>query len=257
MLRTSVAISAGVRVLALGAVALGIVGLVWDDFALVWQPVPAGVPGRALLAYLFAAALLAAGIATNLRRTALAGSAALAVLFTLVVILMHGPRVVMHPAALVAWSGMGEQLALASAALIACLLLRAPGPEVQAAALRYARCAFAACLLVFGVVHFRYLAETAQMVPRWLPPGTRFWAAATGVAHIAAGIAILSGVGARLAAVCLTIMFAGFGLLVHAPLLLADAHSQLNWTMNAVNLALTGAAWVVADSLRAPARRAA
>ena len=257
MLRTSATITAGVRLLALGAIALGIVGLAWDDFALVWQPVPAGVPGRSLLAYLFAAALLVAGIATNLRRTALAGSAALTVLFALVVVLMHGPRVLMHPGALVAWSGLAEQLALAGAAYIAWLLLRAPGPDVQSASLRYARCAFAGCLLVFGAVHFRYLAETAQMVPHWLPPGTRFWAAATGVAHIAAGLAILSGVGARLAAVCLTIMFAGFGILVHAPLLLADAHSQFNWTINAVNLALTGAAWVIADSLRAPASRAA
>lgn len=255
MLRSSATITVGVRVLALGAVALGIVGLVWDDFALVWQPVPPGVPGRALLAYLFAAALLAAGIATNVRRTALAGSAALAGLFALVVVLMHGPRVLMHPKALVAWSGMGEQLALAAAAFTACLLLRAPGADVQSASLRYARCVFGACLLVFGAVHFRYLAETAQMVPGWLPPGSRFWAAATGVAHIGAGMAILTGVGARLAAVCLTIMFAGFGILVHAPLLLADAHSQLNWTMNAVNLALTGAAWVIADSLRPPGNR--
>jgi hypothetical protein len=50
-------------------------------------------------------------------------------------------------------------------------------------------------------------------------------------------------------------MCALFGVLVHAPLLLADPHSQLNWVMNGMNLSLTGAAWVVADSL-APARAA-
>jgi uncharacterized membrane protein YphA (DoxX/SURF4 family) len=72
------------------------------------------------------------------------------------------------------------------------------------------------------------------------------------VAHFAAGVALLSQLGARLAAGLLTAMFAGFGILIHAPLLLADPHSHLNWVMNAMNLALTGSAWVVADALAAP-----
>lgn len=72
---------------------------------------------------------------------------------------------------------------------------------------------------------------------------------ATGVAHVAAGIAILTRVMDRLAAVSLTVMFAAFGILIHAPLLFADPRSHLNWVMNAMNLALTGAAWAVADSL--------
>jgi hypothetical protein len=44
-------ISFGSRVYGLGAIALGLAGLVWGDFALVWQPVPPGVPGRTALAY--------------------------------------------------------------------------------------------------------------------------------------------------------------------------------------------------------------
>ena len=46
-----------------------------------------------------------------------------------------------------------------------------------------------------GVEHFGYaFKETSNMVPGWIPGGRRFWAAATGVAHLAAGAAILSGV---------------------------------------------------------------
>jgi len=44
----------GSRVYGLGAVALGLVGLVWGDFAAVWQPVQAGVPHREVLAYVAA-----------------------------------------------------------------------------------------------------------------------------------------------------------------------------------------------------------
>ena len=74
------------------------------------------------------------------------------------------------------------------------------------------------------------------------------WAYATGVGHIAAGVAILTGVHARLAAIVLTAMFASFTPLVHVPMLLADPSSHRIWSENAVNLALIGAAWVVADS---------
>ena len=45
------------------------------------------------------------------------------------------------------------------------------------------------------------------------------------------------------------LMFAVFGILIHASLLAADPHSHLDWVMNAMNLALTGTAWVVADAL--------
>jgi uncharacterized membrane protein YphA (DoxX/SURF4 family) len=95
---------------------------------------------------------------------------------------------------------------------------------------------------------------TAPLVPEWLPPGQDFWAYATGVAHVAAGIALLTGVQARLAAILLTTMFASFTPLVHLPMLVAHPSSHMNWSENALNLALVGAAWVVADSLSRPMR---
>jgi uncharacterized membrane protein len=224
-------------------------GLAWDEFALQWQPVPAGVPGcrGAPRSPLFAAALAAAAVATGARRAA--GVAALCGLFALVVVL-HAPEVATHPLVVGAWSGLAEQGALASGGLLAWALLAAPGrPAERAVAI--GRPAFGICLLAFGLAHFLYLDFTAGMVPRWLPPGQTFWAVVTGAAHIAPGVAILAQRRARLAAVLLTVMFAGFGILIHAPLQLADPHSHLNWVMNGMNLALTSSAWVVADALAA------
>jgi hypothetical protein len=37
---------------------------------------------------------------------------------------------------------------------------------------------------------------------------------------------------------------------VHLPTLVADPNNHFFWSENALNLALTGAAWVVADSFR-------
>ena len=60
----------------------------------------------------------------------------------------------------------------------------------------------------------------------------------TGAAHVAAGLGILSGVRARLAAQLVTAMFVVFGLLVHAPTLLAASTNHVAWAANAINLAL-------------------
>jgi len=42
-------------------------------------------------------------------------------------------------------------------------------------------------------------------------------------------------------------MFLIFGLLVWLPMLLSNPRSHLNWAGNAMNLLITGAAWIVAD----------
>jgi uncharacterized membrane protein YphA (DoxX/SURF4 family) len=264
-------IPVGIRMYGLGAIATGLVGLAWGDFALQWEPVAASFPRRTALADLFAALLVVAGLALNWRRSPAAlGATALVVLYAVVVVLMHGVQIVQHPGAFVTWSGAAEQLALLAGGLAAyACLASAPGqpgayvsPHVGADGIagaagrggsarlsRVALITMGVCLLVFGVAHFVYLDFTASMVPAWLPGGQRFWAILTGVAHLLAGLALLSGIQARLAAILLTVMFASFSLLVHLPTLIAGLHSHLNWVINAINLALTGAAWSIATVL--------
>lgn len=239
-------IALGRRVYGLGAILLGLVGLAWGDFALQWQPVPESVPHRTLLAYAVGAALALAGAGTVWRRTTALGTLALTVIFMLIVVLLHLPRVVAHPFTFTPWGGIGEQLALAAAGLVA--YASSPGVRMKSL-IQVGQLTFGVCLLIFGLAHFLYLGFTASMVPGYLPPSRMFWAVATGIFHVAAGVAILSGIQARLAAILLTVMFALFSVLIHIPALLAGPHSHLNWVMNGINLALTGAAWVVADSL--------
>jgi uncharacterized membrane protein YphA (DoxX/SURF4 family) len=244
----------GSRVYALGVMALALVCLAWGDFDL-GQPVPKGFPDRTVLAYAAAVFMLVAGAAVEWRRTAPWGAAALATYYALIVVIVMNGRVVLaHYAEFGSYSGAAEQLAIAAAGLI----VYAASAGIDAAlALRLTRLgqiAFAVCALLFGGAHFFYMSLTAPLVPKWLPPTQEFWAYATGIGHIAAGVAILAGVQARLAAILLTFMYASFTLLVHTPMLLADPSSRMNWSESALNLALIGAAWAVADSLAGPAR---
>ena len=243
-----------VRVYGLAAVAFGLVGLVWGDFAAVWQPVPATMPGHTTLAYIVAAVLLLAGLSILWRRSAAPGALTLTILYSLGVILLHVPQVIAHPTVFVTWSGAAEQLALVAGGLVTCAFCKAapagtaPATATSARLVLCGRVIFGVCLVLFALAHLFYLKPTADLVPVWLPPNQVFWAYATAAGHFLAGVAILSGIGARLAARLLTGMFVVFGILVHAPTLLSDPHTHFNWAANAMNFALIASAWVIAAS---------
>lgn len=238
------------RVYGVGVMALAIVCLALGDF-LPGQTVPKDFPSRAVLAYAAGAFMLITSAAIEWRRTAVWGAAALTAYYTFIVVILMGGRVVLrHYAEFLAYSNVAEQLSIAAGGLIVFAASARISAVWAARLMRLGQVAFGVCALLFGAAHFVYMNLTAPLVPKWLPPSQLFWGYATGVAFIAAGLALLSNVQARLAAILLTIMLASFTLLIHGPMLLADPHNQGVWSENAMNLAVMGAAWAVADSLR-------
>ncbi|HEX7020769.1 MAG TPA: hypothetical protein VF159_12195 [Gemmatimonadaceae bacterium] len=254
---TSHTTDVGSRVLGIGVMAIGVVGLAIGDF-LPGQPVPAGLPGRGVLAYVAGAFLLLAGAAVVWGKTVRWGATALTAYYAIVVmILLNGRVLIAHYAEFLAYEGAAIQLAITVGLLIVYAARADIDAALAARLVRFGQLTFGVCALIFGAAHFVYTNLTAPLVPTWLPPGQQFWAYATGGCLIAAGVAILTGVQARLAAILLTAMFASFGVLVHARMLLADPSNHWIWNENAVNLAVMGASWVLADSLStraAPAR---
>lgn len=253
----ALALSIGWRVWGAGIVALGLVGLAFNDFD-PGQPVPAWLPGRAALTIAANIFMVIAGAALQWRPiTARAAAALVAYYGLIVIVLMCGRVIVTHYDRFMAYNSTAGQVAIAAAGPIVYAAHATIEERRRALLIRSARLAFGGCALLFGAAHFVYLELTAPLVPAWLPPSQTFWAYATGVAHIAAGLAILTGVQARLAAILLTIMFAAFTPLVHLPLAFGDPDDHFIWAENAVNIALTGAAWVVADSLTRGVRSSA
>jgi uncharacterized membrane protein YphA (DoxX/SURF4 family) len=246
-------IAFGWRVYGLGVMAVGILILAFGEFD-PGQPVPKGFPARAALAYAAGALMVVAGAAVEWRRTAAWGAAALTAYYALVVVLlMNGRLLLIHYAEYVTYESTAEQLAITAGALIVfATFARADAliDAVLAARLtRVGQIMFGVCALVFGGAHFADLKFTASLVPKWLPPSQQFWVVATAIGFLAAGVALLTGVKARLAAMLLTGMLVSFALLIHEPMLLANHHSHENWTESAVNLAVMAGAWVVTDSL--------
>ena len=183
----------GIHVYGFAAIAIGIIGLVWGDFSTVWQPVPADVPHRAALAYIVAVCLIAGGAAIQRRPTAQAGVLVLTILYFMSALLWL-PRVIGYPRMIGTWLGFAEQFALVAAGVVGYASLAPPGTSWKAKTVRISRLLFGLCVVVFALAHFMALKETTGMVPKWIPPGQRFWAIATGLAHLLAGFAILTGI---------------------------------------------------------------
>jgi len=240
-----------VRIFGLGAVALGLVGLVWGDYAVVLQPAPDSVPGQTALGYAVAVPFLLVGLALQWQRAAAPSALALTVLYSLGSIFFDIPGVIAHPSVFVNWEGAAETLALVAGGLVAYASCAQLEPATAERLSKLGRFIFGACLIVFGLAHLFYLAYTASLVPAWLPPGQIFWVYVTAAAFFAAAAAILSGIAARLAAMLLTAMFVVFAVLVHAHTILFHPHIHFNWVENAMNFALIGSAWVIAASVPA------
>ncbi len=225
---------------ATGIIALGIVGVVYGDFAGIWQAFPASVPVRHALGHALAALMLICGAALMVKRTEALAARALLIFFALLLIVIKLPPVLKTPLVVGSWQSMSEMLALLTGAWVLCAF--------SARATRLAQLVFGFALIPFGLSHFAYLNLTAPLIPAWLPFHTAL-AYFTGAAQVVAGLAILFNILARLAATLEAVMLSAFTVLVWVPMLLATPTSPGTWSEFATSWAISGAAWLVATSI--------
>lgn len=236
----------GRLILGVSIAGLGVVGLVAGDFVGRWEPVPASVPLHRALAWSSGLFLLVCGAGLTGRRTVRASALALALFLLSWLVTLHGPLVAAAPFDVSRWLYLGEVLAIACGALTLWAL-----PDHCRAATA-ARLGFALSLLTFGASHFAYLQITASTVPSYVPAPMIF-AGITGAAHIAAGVALLSGLLPRVAGPLEAAMMSAFVLLVDVPHVLSRPTHRGSWTALFAEGALVGAAWIIAAVLREPA----
>ena len=235
-------------------IALGIIGLTKGDFTAIWQPVPKGLFGREMLVYLCSLISLASGVGLFWQRTAAIAARVLLLWFLLWLLFFRLPAFSHGFTVDVYWPTCQTAVMLAAAWLLYTWFAtnwdkQWLGFAAGENGLRVARVLYGLALMPFGLAHFTYLKQTTVLVPSWLPWHVA-WAYLTGITFIAAGVAVVIGVYARLAASLSTLQMGLFLVLVWVPKIAEGSMTAFQWGEAVVTCALTSAAWVVTDSYR-------
>jgi uncharacterized membrane protein len=229
---------------------LGVLVLLSGSLGSIFQPVPRWVPLRDWLAYVSGALLIGSGLALLARKTTRIGALVLTVDFFVWLLLLHLPRTLGQPMVVDNWEGCGLNMAVIAGGWILLALSSRP-PAGRAARLfgasgvSLARRLYALGLPLVGLAHFAGARGATEFVPAWLPLRIG-WVYLTGAGHVAAGLAILFGVLAELAALLEAAQITAFVILSHIPAVYGAPGDRVQWGMLVYAAAIAGSAWLVA-----------
>jgi uncharacterized membrane protein len=189
---------------AIGLIGLGVLSLIYGDFAMTWQPVAPWFPGRTVLAYLTGALEIITALGLLFRASS---RWAVRVLLPGVVLwqLLKLPDLFAAPKVEGVYLGFGELAILFAGGftLFACLADLAPASRftflTTERTVRIVRRYYGLWIIPIGLSHFIYHDATVHLVPAWLPARS-FIAYLTGAGQMASGLGILFNVLPRIAA---------------------------------------------------------
>lgn len=237
---------------AAAMIALGLTGLVNDDFALVWQRIPVQqLPGRAAVAYACALIELLAGIGLLVESFLTPACRVLFPYMLLWIVLLKLPVVASAPGKITSWAAFGEIAMITAGSW--CLFAEYAGEwekrhlgfAVGQRGVRAARWVLVVSLPMIGLVVL--LKGESYRLPAWLTwlPHPVGWVYLSGLGSIAACCGMFFGVWPRLAAAMEAAMLGVVTIWFWGPILGTGRTAVTGFVVSSL---IVAGAWVSADS---------
>jgi putative Ca2+/H+ antiporter (TMEM165/GDT1 family) len=233
----------GRHVFGIATLLLGVANLaLHDQLTSNWQ-----LPGAGVFLIVASAAQIAGGLAIQFRQSERLGAVILGCVY-FVFALTWVPDIFAQPGMYYTWGNVFYRLASVAGGVIAYYMASPSAPRAKDVG-KAAVVLLGLCNVSFAAEQLEFLSHTADLVPKWLPPSGMFWAVATTIAFVLAGVSLVSGYKALLASRLTALMFMIFGVAIWIPTLIADPKTHSNWSEGLETFAIGGAVWIVADFL--------
>lgn len=229
---------AGLYNYAMALIGFGTIQLVFGQWMKRFFP---GIRADSIGAYITGAILITAGAALLFNRWRKYAALAVAVLFLVLLLYPHLPRLTGDIYDPNKWTVFFQLVACCAGALLIAGRTLASRMSWVVATGRYA---FAMCLLVFGIQHFLYADFIQTLIPGWIP-SPLLWSWLIRLAFIATAISFTTGILIRLSGLLSGFMFLSWVLLFHIPKVAADANNETEWTNLFIALALAGTCFLL------------
>ena len=182
---------------------------------------PEWIPGHTFWSYFTGVAFIIAEMSMLIDRRSRLAAALIVTIFSLCILLVHGPRIsaIIHDGS--ERTQAFETLAMCSGALFLFGILPfEPALRVwnraSPSAIQLGRFFLAISLLVFGVDHFFFARFVASLIPGWIP-WHLFWAYFTGIVFVVSALGIAFRYFVRIAGLLVGDMLFLWVIVLHAP----------------------------------------
>lgn len=234
---------------------IGLLTIFYRDFPYMLIPAKhSWISGLTILAYIFGALLLLAGVCIVFEKNARPAALLLGTAFLLIFCFYFIPyQLMISPDYLHFgdWENAAKELALCGGAFVVAGSL--PQKNVVSLTLPLEKLVplgsilFAITIISFGIDHYLFAKQAADYVPSWVPFHL-FWMYFTGTALLGSGVAIILKIKPALAATLLGAMILTWVIILHIPRIIVSpvAYMGSEITSALIALAYSGIAFVIA-----------
>lgn len=240
---------------AIATIAFGLLQIITGNFNKGLLPVPAGLPGRTILAYSSGTILIILGIGLFVNRWKTIASFSLGIVWLIYFVVLHLVLLSTDIFNAGEWTAAFEAVILCSGAFFLTVINAQSGSgsgnfsRAAGKLFTVSRYALALALIVFAVLHFKYAEYISTLIPGWIP-ARLFLAYFIGVAFILTAVSIVINRLADLSTRLIGFMFLLWVFILHGPRALAAMNSEPEWTSLFVASASSGTCLMLSWLLR-------